>query len=227
MIDISRRGFLTTSAAAAGLAALPRMPLAADCSRPPMGQIVYRVLRKGDPLGEHVATFKRDGADLVVTNDVELVAKILGIPVYRYEHRNEEIWRDGVLQAASSHTNKDGEKFDLTAERRDGKLHVTGRKGELTLTGDVLTTSLWHPETPNAERLLDIEDGVIKNVSGTMTGKQRVPGPNGKLTAKHYRIDGELTRDLWYDGDCRLLRVEFDTSKDGSRIILEPTAIEA
>ena len=226
MIATSRRGFLATSAALT-VAALPRVSLAAACDRPPLGKIVYRVLRKGDPLGEHVATFRRDGDDLVVTNDIELVAKILGIPVYRYEHRNEEIWRDGALQAVSSHTNKDGKKFDLTAERRGGTLHVKGRKGELALDGDVLTTSLWHPETPNAKQLLDIEDGVVKAVSGTMTGRERVPGPNGKRPAKHYRIDGDMTRELWYDAGCRLLRVEFDTKKDGSRIVLEPTTIEA
>jgi hypothetical protein len=225
MIVTSRRQFLATTGAAAGLAAVPRLPLAAGCTRPPMGKIVYRVRRKGSPVGEHVATFAREGADLVVTNDIELVVGILGIPVYRYEHRNEEIWRDGVLQAASSRTNKDGKTFDLTAERRDGTLHVEGRKGKLTLDGNVLTTSLWHPETPEAEQLLDIEDGVVKDVRGRRKGDARVPGPDGKLPATHYRIDGDMTRDLWYGNDCRLLRVAFDTSKDGSRISLETTAM--
>jgi hypothetical protein len=227
MIVTSRRRFMTATAAAAGLTVLPRFTSAADCPLPPSGRIVYRVRRNGDPVGEHVATFARDGPELRVTNDIELVVTVIGIPVYRYEHRNEEIWRHGILQSASSRTNKDGKKFDLTAERRDGTLHVEGRKGKLSLDGDVLTTSLWHPDTPKVTQLLDIEDGVVKDVRATEKGRERVSGPRGKLAAWHYRINGDMTRDLWYGDECRLLRVAFDTSKDGSRITLEPTAIEA
>jgi hypothetical protein len=226
-MSITRRGFLATGAAGFGLALLPRFALAADCRTPPLGRIVYRVLRKGSPLGEHVASFERRGEDLVVRNDIELVARIFGIPVYRYEHSNEEIWRGGVLQAVTSKTNKDGKKFDLSGERRDGVLHVSGRKGDLALEGEVLTTSLWHPDTPFAAQLLDIEDGHMKQIEGLRKDREAVPIPQGRTTARHFRLTGDMERDLWYDDACRLLRVEFNTKKDGSRITLEPTAVEA
>lgn len=228
MMHTSRRSLLAAGAAAAGLAALPRLPRAADgCRYPPLGTIQYRVYRNGSRLGEHVATFRRKGEDLVVTNDIELVARLFGIPVYRYAHRSEEIWRDGLLRAASSTTDKDGKTFELSAERRDGVLQVRGRKGELSLQGDVITSSLWHPDTPEAQRLLDIEDGVIKRISGRRRASETVPGPDGARRAQHYRIDGDMGRDVWYGRECRLLRVEFDTKKDGSHITLEPTAFAA
>lgn len=227
MTRISRRNLLAVGAAAASAAARPRLPMAAaGCRYPPLGAIRYNVYRKGLRVGEHVARFRRDGDDLKVTNDIELVVRFFGIPVYRYAHRNEEIWRNGRLHAVTSKTNKDGKKFDLTAERREGVLHVRGRKGELAIEGDILTASLWHPQTPKVERLLDIEDGVVKQIRGRARGTEQIPGPSGERRAKHYRIRGDMDRDLWYGDDCRLLRVAFDASKDGSRIVLEPRAFE-
>lgn len=226
MTITTRRRFLAFGAAAAGVAAMPRMPFAAGCTRPPLGTSIFQIFRKGDVVGEHVLTLERDAGDLVVTNDIEIVVKFFGIPVYRYEHQNREVWRDGTLQAVSSKTNKNGKTFDLTGERRDGALYVEGREGELTIDGDILTTSLWHPGTREASELLDIEVGEVEQVRVSRTGTERVPGPDGQIEAEHYRIDGDLQRDVWYDRDCRLVRVAFDAGKDGSRITLEPKAIK-
>lgn len=222
----SRRHVLAGGAAAIGLAFMPRLSLATpECGLPQVRRISYRVLRKGSPFGEHVLTLRRAGDDLIVRNDIEIVARMFGIPVYRYEHNNEEIWRDGRLQSVSSETDKNGKAFDLSAERRDGVLHVKGRKGELALKGDILTTSLWHPQTPFADRLLDIEDGVMKQVSGRLESREAVPTPGGDSSARHYRLSGEMEREIWYDAACRLVRVEFNTKKDGSRITLEPVEV--
>jgi hypothetical protein len=249
-MQTTRRSVLGLGVAGLGLSLAPRLARAADtasatstasssasngvgesalaaCDRPPLGRIAYDVVRKGDRLGEHVATFRADGADFIARNDIEIVARVLGIPVYRYEHTNEEIWRDGKLQAVTSSTNKNGKKIELAGERKgDGKLHLTGKKGELALEGPVLTTSLWHPHTPAADRLLDIEDGFMKSVTGRYEAKEEVPLPDGSTRARHYRLSGGFERDVWYDDACRLLRVAFETKRDGSLIVLEPKAVE-
>ena len=187
---------------------------------------MYRVLRKGRKLGEHVGTVTEDGGAIIARNDVELVARLFGIPVYRYEHSSEEVWHDGILQRVTSKTNKDGKKIELRGERRKGVLHVTGRNGEIDVEGRGLTSSLWHPCTPYASHLLDIEDGVLKSVQSKPKAEEKVPTPNGGMSARHFRLTGDMERDLWYDAGCHLLRVEFNTKKDGSRITLEPITID-
>lgn len=210
---------------AASDSAAPETGGSPDCAFPPLGEIAYHVLREGATFGEHIATFTRDGADFVARNDIEIVARVLGIPVYRYTHWSEEVWRDGLLMEVRSKTNKDGKKDELRGERKDGVLHVRGDGKTHALPGAVLTTSLWHGRTPEAETLLDIEDADLRAVAGEFLGREEVPVANKPRPARHYLLQKEMKRDIWYGADCRLLRVGFNTKKDGSRIELQPYKI--
>ncbi|RDD60718.1 DUF6134 family protein [Ferruginivarius sediminum] len=225
MFELNRRDLLAAGAAGVGLSMLPRLAAADGCVFPPEGSIGYRVLREGDEIGQHIATFKRRGDDLIAINDIEIVVKMLGIPVYRYEHRSEEVWKKGWLTAVESTTNKDGKKKSLRGERRDEamRLVVNGEKNR-SVSGYVVTTSLWHRDTPFEQGLMDIEDGEVKLIKGQLVARETVPVGNGEVEARHYSVTGEMARELWYDDRCRLVRVEFNTKKDGSRIILEPMA---
>jgi len=195
------------------------------CAFPPLGEIKYHVLREGATFGEHVARFTRDGDDFVARNDIEIVARLLGIPVYRYTHWSEEVWRDGLLMELRSGTNKDGKKDEVRGERKNGVLKVRGDGKTHALPGFVLTTSLWHGRTPEAETLLDIEDADLREVAGRFVGEEQVKVAGKPQPAQHYLLSEDMKRDIWYGADCRLLRVGFNTKKDGSRIELQPYRI--
>lgn len=227
-----RRTLLAAGLAGAGLSLLPAVSRARaeTCVFPPSETIHYKILRKGDKLGEHIASFTRDGNTLIARNDMEIVARLLGIPVYRYEHTSEEIWNDGWLTAVRSKTNKDGKKKRLEGSRSDHALRYTADGQKRTLSGYVLTTSLWHRDTPHERNLLDIEDGDVKTVQGHLVGTEEVPVAGNMVQAKHFRLASggrDAWREVWYDDACRLVRVEFENGKDGSRITLEPKKISA
>lgn len=228
MIMWNRRTLLAAGAAGAGLSLLPgAAPVRAeDCVFPPSGTIHYKVLRKGDKIGEHLASFTREGDRLIARNHMEIVVKLLGIPVYRYEHESEEVWTDGWLTHVRSTTNKNGKRKELEGSRSGGALRYTVNGMKRTLAGYVLTTSLWHRDTPFERVLLDIEDGDVKGISGRLVGREKVPLGEDMVPARHFSIRSNRPkpwREIWYDERCRLVRVEFENKKDGSRITLEPT----
>jgi hypothetical protein len=47
-----------------------------------------------------------------------------------------------------------------------------------------------------------------------------VPVAGAEVPARHFRLTGQLERDVWYDADCAIARVTFP-ARDGSLITLE------
>lgn len=215
------------SAAAAGAALLAAPPAFAGCRTlfPPTSEITYRVRREGETIGTHRVAFLRDGPDFLVRTDIDIAVKVLGFTAFRYRLKAEETWREGWLHALHSETNDDGERWKLRGERQgeagEAALSFVVNGKRRTVSGYVLTSSLWHRDTPREQALLDIVKGRVRLIRGIRRGEEAVPVGDGEVTAEHWSIEGELRREVWYDADCRLVRVEFP-AKDGSWITVEP-----
>ncbi len=69
--------------------------------------------------------------------------------------------------------------------------------------------------------LFDVIDGRLKVVHPRLIGRDRVPGPGGRVEANHYALVGALPRELWYGLDCGLVRAA-RRARDGARLVLEP-----
>lgn len=230
---VTRRRMLGGGIAVCGMCALPgelRVSNALALEDAPVedGEIVFKVMRKGGKIGEHAVSFTRaaDGALRAVT-EIEVTPRVLGVTVYRYEQSCEEIWRGGRLVSLSSRTNDNGKKYALTGTREGGTFHVERENGETrTLSGDVLTSTLWHPRTPRAESLLDIKNAKIREINGELLGLETISVPGGSLEAEHYRLRGDLSRELWYDNRGRLVRISVETKRDSAPLKLEPIALK-
>ncbi len=121
----------------------------------------------------------------------------------------------------SSDTEDDGRRYRLRAERRDGIFQGTVNGSAFTVSGYIIPSSLWHRDTPVSEALFDTIDGMVKVVRARFIGRDRVPVGGKPVEAKHYRLRGQIQRELWYDADCGLVRAAWRT-RDGARIVLEP-----
>lgn len=224
-MTLTRRGFTVTLSACGAALALAPGALARAADVPPLGRYRYTVLRQGRPIGTHVRTLRRDGDVLVVASAVDLSVDLLGIPVYSYRHRSVERWRGATLLELTSRTDKNGTAKRLNGRRDgDGVLVLENHKDERRAFRDSpLTTSLWHPATPRARELLEVEDGWMKTNAARQIGRESVPVGAGSRAARHYRLGGEVERDVWYDARGLLLRVAFQHD-DGSRIVMQPAA---
>ncbi len=188
---------------------------------PADGELDFLVLRHGVAIGSHRIRFARAAGRFVVRSDIEFETAPPGAPPARYTHHAEEVWVGGWLHAVVSDTDDGGRRIRLRAERRDGIFQGTINGSAFTASGYLIPSSLWHRDTRFSEVLFDVVDGRLKVVHPRFLGRERVPGPGGRVEAEHYALVGELPRELWYDADCGLVRAAW-RARDGSRIVLEP-----
>lgn len=183
----------------------------------------FSVLREGDAIGQHSIDFARRGDDLVVNVNIDLEVKFAFITVYRYTHRNQEVWRDGRLYSIDSQTDDDGTKHWVKGRATTEGFAVESDSGNALMSSDVIPSSYWHPETPNAKTLLNTQTGELAriNVAAGAT-KSDVPMPWGQQAARSFEISGDVDLKLWYDDKGCLLKMNFAAPGDGSLIDYVP-----
>ncbi|GAA0788714.1 DUF6134 family protein [Marinobacterium sediminicola] len=182
---------------------------------------VYRVERKGDPIGEYRLRFrpKPDGS-FAVEASMQLELKVLGLFRYAFSYRAEELWQEANrLKAMTVFIDDDGDTREWRVERReDGLYRLEGDKQALRLGDQLLTTNHWHPGMPHQTSVLNTLTGDVSRLDVQSLGEEMIQVGERKLTALGYRLGGDLEDTLtWYDSTGRWLGMEF-TARDGSRI---------
>lgn len=193
---------------------------AAHAAAPRDGKLDFAVLRDGEPIGSHEMSFRRDGDALAVDVRTRVAVKVLFVTAYRFEHDGRELWRDGRLVRLDSVTDDDGTKHSLHVEANGRGLQVVGDGQTAEIDAAMLPASLWHEGVVRSGALLNTLDGRTMAVRVEDLGQETVTARGRAVPARHYRITGDLERELWYDADAVLVRVRFK-GKDGSDILYE------
>lgn len=184
----------------------------------PPRDLAFDLFREGNHIGTHTITFHKEGDRLRVDIDIELAVKVLFVTAYRYVHHNQETWRNGRLIAIATRTDDDGEKAAVDATAEGDALLVEASTGKNTLPAGVIPTSYWNPATLRQQTLLNTQTGKLMNVRIVDLGADRIYADGQMIPARHYRMDGDLRLELWYDDAERLARVRFKAENDGSVI---------
>lgn len=210
--------FLPTVAAIAASALIT----SAASALPSASPLHFTVLRDGKPVGTHSLIFQNDAGGLKVTVDTDVVVKFAFVPVYRFEHHGEEIWRKGRLASLSSTTNDDGTSHHLQVSADSANLAVHGDDKTSNLPPSTIPASLWHPGTVEQASLMNTLDGHPMAVTVKDLGEEIVTVRGQSQTAHHYVLSGDLLRDLWYDPEGTLVQVRFQAQDDSEiRYVLQ------
>lgn len=218
---MSRRNCITT-----GLVALSSVPVWDEATAapaklpvPPSGRIGFRMIRKGDVIGSHTLDFTGTGDTLVVSVAIDILVKLGPIPVYRYKHRATETWRAGAFSGIESVTDRDGTPHRMRAETTAAGLVVEGSGApRYTAPPNVYATTYWN-KVMLQPQVINSEDGRLFDVSPKALAEEVVPAAAGTLRARHYKLDGDLPLDLWYDAAEQWAHLVF--TKDGSTVSYE------
>ncbi|MGB0342073.1 MAG: DUF6134 family protein [Parvibaculales bacterium] len=186
---------------------------------PENGVLAYEVRLKGKRVGFQYFTFENleDGA-LKVDITINLNIKFGFIPVFRYAHRNTEIWRDGLLSSVVSKTDNNGEDVFVDLATANGVIKGAASNFENNLLQPLLSTSYFNPNFIHQNKLLSSQDGRLLNVSVDYIGEEWVPVEYGQTQAHHFRLDGDLKIDIWYTEAGRWVRTEFDSKAGRAEI---------
>ena len=218
--QLSRRATFGLASGAFVALLLPSRRAMAKRVFPADGEVEFVARRQGSVAGGHRIRFSRAAGAFTVRSDIVLDVRTGGAPLRRFVHHAEEVWRDGWLDAVVSDTDDDGRRFQVRAAREADIFTGTVNGAAFTVSGYIIPSSLWHRDTPDSQALFDTVDGRVKIVRGELVGREDVPVGGTTTTAQHFTITGGITRDLWYDADCRLVRIALP-GRDGVPIVFE------
>ncbi len=191
----------------------PWPTLAAASSRAP---IAFKAYRNDAPLGFHRIDFTREGRRLKVDIEIAFDVSFAIIPLYRYRHRNREVWENGRLLKLESETDDDGETFTVSADRDGDHILVDATTGRLELPGDTVTTSYWNEAAVTRGEWLDTQSGRLVRSTVTRKPPEPVKILGQSVEATPYELAGDITCTLWYR-DGRWVGLRF-IGEDGSVI---------
>ncbi len=132
---MARRGML---AAASVLLARPALAAPQDAS--------FRVMRRGEQVGTHTLRITRQGREQVATSELLIAPRVLGVVVYRYEHRYVEVTEAGRFHRVTSRLNRNGRIVEVTGEAVPGAVLLSGTEGPQRLPADAAPLSWWERE---------------------------------------------------------------------------------
>lgn len=182
----------------------------------------YTVLRDGKPIGTHAFTINHDGAATQVDVTTDIKVQMLFVTAYKFKHASTEVWNGGQLTSLTSATDDDGTPKELSVKAENGGLTVDSKvKGQdrRQFAGAAsVPASLWSAEVVKQSALLNTLDGQMMSIRVEDLGVETVDASGAKVEAHRYGIRGELTRDLWFDAQGRLVRMLFP-DKTSSEIV--------
>jgi hypothetical protein len=230
-LSIELRRALSASIAASLLAVLaPNVGAAA----PPAGaaRVVaeevrdFEVLVKGKPAGKSQTRITQyDDGSVVATTDATVKLTVV-LYVYRYEFHGRETWRGGRLSDLSARATDDGKHFSTRAKfEPSGSLSELNGNPAKSDTPVGLTTNYW--QLPDARLIadgfciMDSDRGTLHPAKMVRVGSEQVAVAGQDIACDHYRTEGSMAADLWFDARGRLVRQQ--TIEDGYQTELKLT----
>jgi hypothetical protein len=186
---------------ALALLALPLYPAAADIPAAGKMHQTYDIIRQGSKIGTNTVDIERRGDTTEVKISTKVLVKIMFVEAYRYEHDATETWKAGQLAAFTSQTNDNGTPHKVTVTAGSTKLDILsdGKHSDAPLT--LRPASLWDKSFDAQAELFDPKDGKRLAVKTKDLGEEKLTVAGVAHDTHHYKISGDLDRDVWFDGD--------------------------
>lgn len=191
---------------------LPLLAMPAIAAAQPAGY-AWNVMRQGIRIGTHRVDFSQRGEELVSESELAIAPRVMGVVVYRYEHRATEVTRHGRFVSAQSHHNRNGRIVEASASAQADHviMHHTG--GELRLPAQAAPLSWWEPARFGAQPLFGMTEPRLLDLRVA-----RQPQPGG---AMRIRIEGDVQATLDYDQGGRWVGHSV-VGDDGSTVSYAP-----
>lgn len=205
---INRRQAITGCMAAAGAFAAPSVLRAAT------GLTRFSVWREGDQIGSHLLRFTKSADELVVDIDINLVVKLLFIPVYDYKHQNQERWKGGRLSGFRSETDDNGDPFKVDAMAQGDVIISETLAGRFEHPATRRPTTYWHKSFLDATDWIDTQKGSEIICQTDLAGARNLDILGEERETGYFELSGDLKLNLWYLDD-HWVKLTFE-GEDGS-----------
>jgi hypothetical protein len=184
----------------------------------------FRILVDGKPRGSQTLTFSRrsDGSDMM-QGESEVFMNLV-VYKYRYSSAGTEIWKDGRLIQLVNEADYNGDKYVIQGAAVKQSLHYEVNGETQKAPPDIWAASYWRE--PDARRVgkkihvLDSDKGNQLTATLEKLDPDTVTLDSKSIMANHYRLDGDVEVDVWYDKFGLIVRQELVESGHKTRIEL-------
>jgi hypothetical protein len=166
----------------------------------------FTVLLDGEPIGTHRFVLgDAEAGTRRLSSEAEFRVRLFGVPVYRYRHRAEEIWRGECLDSLGADTDDGGDqtRVQLRAGPADA-FQLQGPQGTMQLYGCLASFAYWNPALRRQSRLLNVQTGRIEQVQWQRVESAEIDVQGRPLKATRWRLSGtERPLDVWWADDVQ------------------------
>jgi hypothetical protein len=177
----------------------------------------YRVIHPtyGD-IGTYTNLVQRDGNDTLVTSNLRIAVRVLGIVVFRQEAQRTERWQGQKLISFDGVTTTNGEPMKVHGEARDGGFVITGPGGTVVAPASIHPSNPWSPMVLHAKVMMSTRTGQVlqAHVSGGETEPVALAGTTLRL--HQYEVVSDKQQFVWFDDNGT--PVAFRTAEHGTPI---------
>ena len=171
---------------------------------PKSGALDYVVMRNGVSIGRFSFRFRLDGEKLKVAIDSKIEYRLFFIRVYYHLHQSKEIWRGNRLIAMKSVTDDNGEEKNLYVSENKNGLEISGPKGETQVSAETPPASFWNVLALESPKMIGTISGGIEIIKSEFIGDEAIDIRGRPVKTKHYRMTGDIKRDLWFNTEDNL-----------------------
>ncbi|MDZ4729447.1 MAG: DUF6134 family protein [Xanthomonadales bacterium] len=176
----------------------------------------FQVYVDDKDIGFHEFRVRQQGDQQVLSSVAEFEYKLMFVTLYRYQHRNEEVWQDGCLTRIESSTDANGKVYAVAGEQNADGFKVDGSKGSAILPDCVMSFAYWNQEFLQATQLLNTQDGEYMDVAVTEPVNELLMFQGQPVATQRYQLSAKkLNLELWYSeqGEWLALRSQYDNGR--------------
>tara|TARA_Y100001970_G_C14094519_1_gene781890 strand:- start:286 stop:969 length:684 start_codon:yes stop_codon:yes gene_type:complete len=181
----------------------------------------YELYRNNDLIGFHKYLFSKKDQKLIVDSEVSFKITKLGIDLYKYYAKSEEIYENNKFKLFTSKTlqNKKEKYVNINVDKSLNKLKIDGSsfKGDTDI--NYMVGTWWNHEIVKAKAQISAISGRIIYQNVEFLGKKKINLYGKDYEALHFKFlssdktlpdNKKLNTDIWYDAKSLIwLKAQF------------------
>ena len=184
----------------------------------------YELFRNNKLIGYHKYDFVREDNTLSVKSEVNFKITKLGVDLYSYYAKSDEVYKDSKFFQFSSETNQNKkEKYvNISVNSDTNELIIDGSSYKGNASTDSIVGTWWSHEIVKAKQQISAISGRVIEQTVTFIGKEEIKIGDKTYNALHFNFKSsdeslpdskKLNTDVWYDESTSLwLKASFDKS---------------
>jgi hypothetical protein len=136
---------------------------------------------------------------ITVTSRLDVTVKLIGITAHREHSVRRERWQDGRLIAFFSTTEKNGERYELRGEAREGGFVIHTPQGTQMAPAHVLPSNPWSVDMLRSGPLLSTRNGALLTARVTDGPAETIMRGGRPERLRRFDIDSDKREYVWVD----------------------------